>query len=152
MDGSIGISYVASIGKTYVAPRHSSGVAKIHNPGFWKRVVEALRGIGIDEHQQTAVAKLIGISQPSVSEWEAGTTMPSIANVTKLATKTNVCVEWLYTSRGAKHPGPPMEPVAERLWSAWGRLDDDEKAELAAYAAIKAQAKPDKIPKKRSAL
>lgn len=152
MDGSIGISYVSSIGKTYVTPRHSVGVAKIHNPGFWKRVVEALSGIGIDDNQQTAVAKLIGIKQPSVHEWEAGTSMPSISNVQKLATKTNVCVEWLYTSRGPKHPGPPMEAVAERLWSAWGRLTGDEKAELAAYAALKAQGKPEKTPKKRAAV
>jgi len=143
MGSSIGISYVPSIGKTYANAGHSSQVAKIHDPKFWKRVVEALKGIGIDDNQQTAVARLIGVKQPSVHEWEAGTSMPSIANVTKLALKTNVAVEWLYTSRGAKHPGPPMEPVAERLWSAWGRLSDDEKAELAGYAAVKAAANTD---------
>lgn len=152
MQPSIGISYVPSIGKTYVARGHSSQVAKIHDPRFWKRVVEALKGIGIDDDQQTAVAKLIDIRQPSVHEWEAGTSMPSIANVTKLALKTNVTVEWLYTNRGQKHPGPPMEPAAERLWSAWGRLSDEEKAELAAYAVIKAEAKPAKFPARKTAL
>lgn len=151
MEPSIGISYVPSIGKTYVAAGHSSQVAKIHDPKFWKRVVEALKGIGIEDNQQTAIAKLIGVKQPSVHEWEAGTSMPSIANVTKLAIKTNVTVEWLYTNRGQKHPGPPMEPAAERLWSAWGRLNDEEKAELAGYAVIKAEAKAAEIKARRSA-
>lgn len=152
MEASIGISYVPSIGKTYVTPGHSHQVAKTHDPKFWKRVLEALKGIGIVDDQQTAVARLIGITQPSVHDWEAGTSMPSIANVTKLALKTNVTVEWLYTSRGQKHPGPPMEPAAERLWSAWGRLSDDEKAELAGYATIKAEAKTAELRTKRSAL
>lgn len=140
MDRSIGISYAQSIGKTYVGARHSSPVTKIHDPKIWDRILVALKGIGIVDNQQTHIAKLIGIAQPSVSGWESHTSMPSLANVRKLAIKTNVCVDWLYTERGPKHPGPPMEPVAERLWSAWGQLSDEEKSELAGYAVVKAAA------------
>ncbi len=124
-------------------------MAKIHDPGFWRRAVEALKGVGVEDNYQTAAAKLIGIKQPSVAEWQAGTSMPSIANVTKLAVKTNVCVEWLYTNRGPKHPGPPAEALAERLWSSWGRLSNDDKIELAGYAAIKAEANSTKESRTR---
>ncbi len=117
---------------------HSRSMAKVHDPKFWARACEALRGLGIEQDQQTAIAKLIGVKQPSVFEWEHGKSMPSIANVTKLALKTNVTVEWLYTNRGPKHPGPPGEPLAQRLWSLWGRLGQEEKAELVGYAAVRA--------------
>lgn len=122
-----------------------------HDPGFWTRAKEAMNGNKVFSNYQTEIAGLLKIKQPSVYEWEAGESMPSIRNTIKLATRTNVCVEWLYTGRGAKHPGPPDEPLAKKLWSAWGNLTDEEKSELCAYALIKAEKKQSPLLRKRNA-
>jgi hypothetical protein len=77
---------------------------------------------------QTGAGKLIGITQPSVNEWVGGA-KPSMENAIDLATKLNVCVEWLLTERGPKRP-VPQDATAQGLWDLWPRLDDVTKGLL----------------------
>lgn len=116
---TIGKTYVMSIGQTYVSSEHSNCVPKIHKTGFWDRLVEALRDAGVTEDFQTAAARSIRIKQPSVHEWSTGKSMPSMANVVKLAEKLHVSVEWLYTGRGDKHPRPQHDETVDKLWGLW---------------------------------
>src|SRR5688572_8344072 len=86
---------------------------------------------------QTGAAKLIGISQPSVNDWTRLGGYPTLENGIALATKLRVCVEWLYTGRGPKHP-IPQDPIAQRLWDLWPHLDDSAKGELVGLATARA--------------
>lgn len=77
----------------------------------------------------TGAAKLIGIKQPSVSEWKEPGNGPELKNCRALALKLGVCVEWLYTEEGPKNP-PPRDAVAERIWALWPQLDQLTKGRL----------------------
>lgn len=101
------------------------------NKSFWGRVLEALLDMGIDQDQQTAVAKLIKIKQPSVFEWTEGS-LPSMKNAVKLANELGVNVEWLYTGRGSKRP-ISIGSEAEELWELWRRVPAI-RGELLKYA------------------
>lgn len=132
LNRSIGVSYVSSIGQTY-APFGQT--ADMEESTFWTRVLEALRDHGVTSGQQTYVAKLIKIKQPSVAEWVTGS-IPSMQNARKLSLKLGVNVEWLLTGRGEKRPGRPSDPIAEELWQLWPKLDDAAKKNLIGYAAV----------------
>jgi hypothetical protein len=99
---------------------------------FWDRVAEAMRDLGMSP-TQTAAAKLIGIKQPSVSDWTKPGGYPTMENGVRLAGKLGVCVEWLFTENGPKRP-PPRDMAAERLWDLWGRLDDSTRGEMVGLA------------------
>lgn len=131
---SIGISYVNTIGQSYAPDEHCSVVAKIHKTGFWGRLVEALNDYGIYENYQTEVAKLIGIKQPSVAEWESGETMPSMANVVKLAGKINADVQYLYLDKRNKYSIPRRDKEAIELWSLWHLLSPATRGRLLGIA------------------
>lgn len=117
---NIGKSYAQSIGRTYINFPHAPYMQAASKKTFWERVVEALHDMGIDEDQQTVVAKLIKIKQPSVWEWTDGGE-PSMKNARLLALALNVCVDWLLTGRGDKHP-IPSDPEAQELWELWCRV------------------------------
>lgn len=102
---------------------------------FWERVVEALADMGIMEDQQTAVARLIKIKQPSVWEWTDGGE-PSMRNARVLAVELGVCVEWLLTGEGSKKPVPP-DPQAQELWIIWTRVPECRE-KILAYARFEA--------------
>lgn len=129
---SIGTSYVNAIGRTYVS---FGQTADMEDNPFWGRVLEALKDRGITSGQQTKVADLIKIKQPSVAEWVTGS-IPSMKNANKLAVKLGVNVEWMLTGRGEKRPGRPSDPIAEELWQIWPKLDDVAKRQIIGYAAI----------------
>lgn len=99
----------------------------------WDRIKEAMVNRGM-KGTQTECAKLIGVKQPSVSEWAAQETSPSIENAIALAKALNVCVEWILTERGPKRAGPPMEPMAQRLWDLWHRIPPEDRALVLGYA------------------
>ena len=103
---------------------------------FWDRVKEALAEAGLDATQDYA-AKIAGIKQPSVAEWNRPDGFPSLPNTVKLALRSGVCVEWLYTERGPKRP-PPADPTAQRLWEIWSRIDDVTKGEIVRLAIERA--------------
>lgn len=106
------------------------------NKSFWGRVLEALHEMGVDQDQQTYVASLIKIKQPSVWEWTEGS-LPSMANARKLAIALGVNVEWLLTGRGAKRPVPP-DPQAEALWSIWSRVRPAVREQILDFARFQA--------------
>lgn len=91
---------------------------------------------------QTAAAKLIGVTQPSVNDWNEIGGYPTMANAVELARKLNVCVDWLLTERGPKRP-IPEDTAAQRLWDMWPQLDDVTKGELIGIALGRLQSRPD---------
>lgn len=142
MPRNIGKSYAVSIGRTYVRPRQTTRMrpAKTQRT-FWQRVQEALRDAHGEGTQEEA-AKIAGVKQPSISLWNQPTGGPKLRNALKLAVALGVCVEWLYTERGPKRPGPIDDAQARRLWDLWARLDDASKDELVGYAAVRATKAP----------
>ena len=136
MLANIGESYGLSTGRSYVAPRHTAEVSKKPERTVWERVKEALQDAGYAGVQPEA-AKLIGIKQGSVSDWNKPGMGPSLGNAITIAIKLNVCVEWVLTERGPKRPGPPMEASARKLWDAWGRIPGDDQKEIVGFALAK---------------
>ena len=98
----------------------------------WERIAEALEDADRPANQPEA-AKICGIEQPSVSDWNKSNKGPALGNALTLAKALNICVEWIYTERGPKRPVPP-EYCADQLWSVWQRLSDTEKASILGYA------------------
>lgn len=105
----------------------------------WDRIAQAMRDQGIKDTQKEC-AKLLGITQPSVSEWASADTAPSLQNAITLARKLNVCVEWIQTGEGPKRPGPPMEPAAQALWDAWPRIPSEGRERIVGFAEALAEA------------
>lgn len=117
---------------------------------FWLRLKEALRTAG-KPATQTAVARFLGITQPSVSEWNEPNKFPEMERVIDLAQQANVCVEWLLTERGPKHP-PPADTAAERLWALWPHIDDLTKGEIVRLAMERSRHPPQGgVPHSKSA-
>lgn len=143
MPRNIGDSYVMSIGRTYEDFPHASEMSEDIKKSFWERVLEVLADRGVDRDQQTTVAKMIGIKQPSVAEWLDGG-KPSMKNAIKLATKLEVCVEWLLTGRGDKRPVPP-DSSAQELWRIWQK-HPEIREQIASYAAFAASQSPASSP------
>lgn len=112
----------------------------------WDRIKEALIDAGYDGRQEDA-ARLVGIKQPSVSEWKNEGTAPSLENTITLASKLNVCVEWILTERGPKRPGAPMEPAAQALWDLWPRIPQEDRGQIVGFAEAKARPSPRRAPK-----
>jgi hypothetical protein len=142
---SIGDSYANAIGQTYAPFGHADGMEE---QTFWDRVLEALRDRGVNSGQQTYVAKLIKIKQPSVAEWVTGS-IPSMQNARKLALKIGVNVEWLLTGRGEKRPGRPSDAFAEELWQIWPKLNDAAKQQIIGFAAVAEKNPAPKQPETR---
>lgn len=92
-------SYANAIAASYA---HNTQTSDVKKRSFWLRVQEAMSDNGIKPTQKAAAA-LIGIKQPSVVKWARGG-LPSMEHVVTLSTKLGVCVEWLFTERGPKHP------------------------------------------------
>lgn len=74
------------------------------------------------------VGNIIGVKQPSVSEWATGSMR--MKSAIDFATRTGVCVEWLLTERGPKRPPPVGDPNASRLVGAWPHLSDLAKGRI----------------------
>jgi hypothetical protein len=111
-------------------------VPKLHQTGFWDRLVKALEKNGYKgPNYQTAVAKLIGIKQPSVHLWSVGRTMPSMANVVKLADKLAVDVQWLLSDAKPKRKSHDADRTADELMAMWPQLSDITKGRLLGIAS-----------------
>lgn len=108
-------------------------MTKTSSRGVLDRIYEALRDAG-KPATQSQIAELLKIKQPSVSEWK--TSLPSLKHGLTLAQKLNVCVEWLYTERGPKRPGAPLEWVAQELWDLWPRLPEATKQQILGHAKM----------------
>ncbi len=63
---------------------------------------------------QSELARRLGVSQPTVSDWENGKTEPSVDNLRTLAIELDVWFEWIATGRGARDFAPALqEPRSE---------------------------------------
>ena len=109
---------------------------------FWGRLKEALKEAK-KPTTQTFAAGFAQVTQPSVSLWNKPNAGPELATGVSLANRLNVCVEWLYTGRGPKHPGVPGDPHAEVLQGLWPQLSEETKRDLIGMARLKAMPKED---------
>lgn len=100
---------------------------------FWTRLMDAMGEAGY-ARTQAAVARLIGIKQPSVHEWAYGG-LPTVERCRELAGKLGVCVEWLYSGEGPRRPQVPTDKEAEKLWDIWRKLTTESRQNLTGYAA-----------------
>lgn len=68
---------------------------------------------------QQVVAELVGVSQPSFSEWERDISNPSVDSLVVLANVLGVSFEWLATGRGDMHyiPTAASQNVAKYIVS-----------------------------------
>ncbi len=66
------------------------------------RITEAREAAGLSK---TELAKAVGVSQPTVTDWENGSMKPRGENLLRISRVLNVSPEWLATGRGEKHPG-----------------------------------------------
>lgn len=133
MPPNIGDSYPESIGRTYTDPEHTQNVSRGTHRTVWARLKEALHDRGLPQTQAYA-AKLAGVEQPSVSDWNKPGNYPTMENAVLLCKRTGVCVEWLLLERGPKYPGPPGDRFAQEVWSLWGDLSADDKRDLVGHA------------------
>lgn len=115
------------------------------NRTVWARIKEALHDKKLPATQVYA-AKMIGVEQPSVSDWNKSGMYPSMENAVALAKRLGVCVEWLLTERGPKHPGPPGDEHAQELWAIWEFLPTKVKGDLIGAANIAVAASTGRFP------
>jgi hypothetical protein len=109
---------------------------------FWLRVQEAMKDKNLDPTQKVA-GELIGIKQPSVHKWTKGG-QPKMQHVVALASKLNVCVEWLYSERGPKHP---LDEESSYLLNTFNLLTTDRLRDKAlAYIDALVDRGPDREP------
>ena len=57
------------------------------------RIVALRTALG---HNQSAFAKLVGVSQPSLANYEAGLRRPEIDRAVQIVTRTGVTLDWIY--------------------------------------------------------
>ena len=89
--------------------------------GYRLKMAFAEEGLG---DTQVDIAKAIKVSQMTVSYWIRGIKIPPIHTGVVVARKCGICVEWLYTGKGPKHPEPPSKVIAG---STGERAEDDRR-------------------------
>jgi hypothetical protein len=93
---------------------------------FWQRLGEA-HDHRFPDHGKQMTQKDAGVliggpwPQSTAKKWKNGG-LPTMENAVALAEKLDVCVEWLLTGRGPKHPLSKIE-VSTVEWLR--KLDDD---------------------------
>ena len=132
MDGeSIGITYECAIGHTYAGFRHALDMVKKLR-SVYDRAMEALaERYPKEKATQARLAAIAGIKQPSVNDWKDG--YPAMDTAVRTATTLGVCVEWLLTERGPKHPPEASDDTLALILS---QLDERQKARLKKLAEV----------------
>lgn len=116
------------VNSTHRVPLHTVGMS-VNTETAWSRIQAAMRARGMKATQATA-ARIVGVSQPSVSDWAKGS-IPRMSHAVRLANRLGVCVEWLLTGRGPKVPGG---------------LDARSPASMLSAQALAAAVQYDKLP------
>ena len=82
------------------------------------------------EYSQKYVAMTLGVSMPTVSQWETGVKRPSIENLTSLAALYNTTIDYLVgiadedgNIKQARQQGDPITPAERRLILAYRSLN-----------------------------
>ena len=137
MDGSIGETFIPSTGGAYIRARHTLAMAIAGDRSVWTRIQEAMRASGRPD-TQIAVAKLLGIRQPSVSEWARGISRPTTKHFDTLAERTGFATEYLRTARGPKRPPPATagDQQLDELLFIWAKLSGDSRNALLQHAKL----------------
>ena len=128
---SIGIAYSPTIGHSNSVVEHALHMAK-QLRSVYDRAMEALtEKFPKEKPTQGRLAQVAGVKQPSVNDWKDG--YPAMETAVRLSTALGVCVEWLLTERGPKHPPAGSDPTLALLLS---QLDDRQKMRLAKLAEV----------------
>ena len=72
--------------------------------------------------KQTEISKKLGVSQSTISLWTKAKRLPDMENAIEISVLLDVCVEWLLTGRGEKHPieqGKTMPKELQHLFQKW---------------------------------
>lgn len=134
-----------TIGGSYIRLWQPARVAKRPtNRTFWLRVKDAMKAHPRyrDRATQTEAARVAGVEQPTVSDWNKEGRVPELTNGIRLAEKLNVCIEWLYMERGPMHPLPAEDEFFRELMRVWDALDDEGKRKIVNYAQVSAAGSP----------
>lgn len=84
---------------------------------------------------QSELARRLGVSQPTVSDWENGKTEPSVDNLRTLAVELDVWFEWIVTGRGPRDFTPGVHE-AQREYRVERELPADERHLQAVYRRL----------------
>lgn len=125
---NIGMPYIYAIGSPYIEIEHNRGMVKPKERSFLERAFEAYRDRYRQKPTQEKIAKIAGVTQPAAREWDLPGRAPEHAKVLKLAMELNVCVEWLYTERGPKHPAVDAE--SDPFLRQYSQLDQDTRSQI----------------------
>ena len=79
------------------------------------------------KHSQAWLAEEVGVTQPSVNQWEAGRAEPTTNNLSLIAQALSVRFEWLATGHGEMLPS--QNSNADNL-SSWHSEEEIEILEL----------------------
>lgn len=91
-----------------------------------ERITEAREAKGLTK---TAFAKAVGVSQPTVTDWENGVMRPNGENLVKVCRVLEISPEWLLTGRGGHinlAPGPDIHGHVPLI--SWVRAGDWSEA------------------------
>lgn len=73
--------------------------------GFVSRLNELFDDKGLPKRgRQAFLSKRFKVAQPSAKKWLDGINYPEMEKTVEIAKWGGVCVEWLLTGRGVKHP------------------------------------------------
>lgn len=133
---SIAIGYFNAIGGSYSQIRHAFRMKRKQRTVL-DRALEALaEKYPRERATQVRLAQLAGVRQPSVNSWGKPDEYPAMVTAVRLAEVLGVCVEWLLTERGPKHPpkASGSEAEAESFLREWDKLDPEIQRQIARYA------------------
>lgn len=130
---SIDTSYNIAIGGSYPEIRHAFRMKRKQRTVL-DRALEALaEKYPRERATQVRLAQLAGVRQPSVNGWGKPDEYPAMITAVRLSEALGVCVEWLLTERGPKHP-PKVAGGAETFLQDWDKLDPEQRRQIAKYA------------------
>ena len=81
-------------------------------PDFAARFRQACREAQAPQTLE-ALGRWLGVSKAMAWNYRTGEKLPSMDKAIEIATKFNVCVEWLLTGRGPQRPPPPPDAVLD---------------------------------------
>lgn len=100
------------------------------------RIKQARKTAGLTQDQ---LAKLVGVSRPSVGMWEGGQTKTIEGeNLVRTAYATGTDPLWLATGEGQMHPASMGKEhtgvIPKKLADAWRQIDNETRGHLIAIA------------------
>ena len=100
---------------------------------FANRLEKALTDAGYTKERHKnlthVLSKLFDVSISTVHDWRKGRKLPSMDSAIMLGMTLGVCVEWLLTGRGPRHPGLPDDDGIDE--PAWRDLPQDARHHFA---------------------